>query len=57
MVRDSKIVDPSGKAETVIECSGKYLAWHRDIGAKVCEPGERHKKAIKPQVRPRQQGV
>ena len=58
MVRDGKIVDPSGKAETVIDCSGKYLApGIVDIGVKVCEPGERHKKAIKPQVRPQQQEV
>ena len=48
MVRDGKIVDPSGKAETVIECSGKYLApGIVDIGVKVCEPGERHKESYK----------
>ena len=48
MVRDGKIVDPSGKAETVIDCSGKYLApGIVDIGVKVCEPGERHKESYK----------
>ena len=42
------IVDPSGKAETVIDCSGKYLApGIVDIGVKVCEPGERHKESYK----------
>ena len=48
MVRDGMIVDPSGKAETVIDCSGKYLApGIVDIGVKVCEPGERHKESYK----------
>ena len=42
MVRDGMIVDPSGKAETVIDCSGKYLApGIVDIGVKVCEPTHR----------------
>ena len=48
MIRDGVIVAPTGTADTVIDCSGKYLApGIVDIGVKVCEPGERHKESYK----------
>ena len=48
MVSDGVIVNTTGKADTVIDCTGKYLApGIVDIGVKVCEPGERHKESYK----------
>ena len=48
MIADGQIVAPSPNAETVIDCTGKFLApGIIDIGVKVAEPGERHKESYR----------